>query len=212
MELHPDIEQLILQKAFHELTEEEQTEILSVMDRSTYEQYRQVITTARGLRAQTPQAPPRLQQELLTAFDLKVKPTPQLSVWKKCRQHRIPTWQAVAASIMLCLMTGFLLLRSSPHPEPIIKSVHHFDTIYLERPPLADAVATADTMEAVAPHIGNAKSTTEQKQKLIAVPPVVHSPSMAKNTIAAAPEQEDIPQSRSIGQDPNLLDLVTKVY
>lgn len=212
MELHSDMERLILEKGFNELTEAERERVLALMDHLTYEQYRQVLTATRDIRNQTPPAPARLQQDLLSAFDANFKAPSPSSTWEKCRQHRIPTWQAAAASILLCLFSSFLLLRSVPHKEAIIERVHHIDTIYIERPQLVETPEVIGPMENVDSPSDKTSPTSRESKRSIAAHQPVDAPPIAQTPRADTSEKEDAAQSRTIAQDPNLLDLVTKVY
>ena len=137
-----ELEKLLLQKQFEELSAEERYWVLEQMSRESYESMRwTLLESGRSFQEGSPKLDSRIQTQLHERLKQQ-KPNPAAAA---IFNYKIPAWYAfAAASILFLLFSNF----RSNHAEPETVYVTVTDTVYKEVPfRLVDSTAEtqADT-------------------------------------------------------------------
>ncbi len=122
------LEYLLREKAYHELSPEEQAWVMERVDVETYARMRKtLLSSQRVFREEQTRPAPEIHARLRRHLRQQ-----RQSTWQQLASYRLPAWQAAAASVLFLLL--FLQMREAAPsvPEQII--VYHTDTIYKEMP------------------------------------------------------------------------------
>ncbi len=141
-----DIEQLLAERPFEQLTQQEKDAVLAQMPEWEYQQLHQMLNRSRAALKQSPAPDPAIRERLLATLRQQPKPQPARPAGRlvQLAQYRLPAWQA-AAALALLLVAHFALQRQTVanlRTETVY--VNTTDTIYKEA-----AIPVADTSSKV---------------------------------------------------------------
>ncbi len=191
-----EIEDLIASKAFDELTPTEQAWVLTQMTAEAYQLQHHIVVQSQALWAEEEigLVPPSPSAALHTALQQQAQP-PQKGLLAMLLSHRIKTWQAVAASLLLCLLWQVGSMASASEKRTLQAQVPRVDTVYQYITQVKEVFQPIDTVikivykEVVAP-----ASTVAANPALLADA----SDSLDLEAVATASPFEDVLQYRSL--------------
>lgn len=127
--LEKNLEDLLSQKSFEELSREDREWVLAQISAGEYTSMRQTLLDSRRVfQLERPQLDPAIQNNLRKSVKLNRQPNPAAGFLK----YNIPAWQVVAAACVLFLL--FANFKSTFIPQPETVYVHLTDTVYKEIP------------------------------------------------------------------------------
>lgn len=130
--LEPEIEKLLRNFSFEELSLTDRALVLQSMTQQTYQAYRQIVLGAESIFAKNEKSPSeKIKENLDRAFQQQFHP-PTLTIWEKFIQYKMPAWHAglACASILLFFMAKGERIVEIEVPKEIY--VYETDTVYKE--------------------------------------------------------------------------------
>lgn len=211
MELHPELERLLLEKPFSLLDAGEKELVKDLLSPEDYDAYRLALLAAGQIKRSTPAPPPRLEAKLMAAFNHQTIKREKAPLIKRLSHHRSPSWLLVAAA-SVGLVIGLFFQRQ---PEPALKAspqiVYRTDTVYIKTPaitgsptPVSEQISSGD------PEFKHPKTAAPEKHKKTDV----HTSLAIEYTkeVAGIAENPPVKKGSSLSTDPRLMELVVKVY
>lgn len=130
-----DLEALIHQKNFDELSEAEKAIVLDEMSRDEYIAWRNIILEGKEIldeRTSNIEPHPDIQKNLQAALILKKEEKKKPFIIQMFN-HKLPVYQLIAASVVFVIIIFHLQSRENSNETASIEYVYKTDTIFVEK-------------------------------------------------------------------------------
>ncbi len=128
------LEQLLIEKHFHQLTAEEKYYVTEMIGEAEYNRMHLLIKKSKNVLSNRPAFNPEIKNRLMAAFRQHhgTAPVEKPTAVIRFLRYRIPAWQAVAAVAVLFGLHFWLQDKSIIIEKPEVVYVHSVDTVYKE--------------------------------------------------------------------------------